>query len=162
MDSSELKGKEPETSTGEVSPTIGSWDGHTRRASMAEAHPRILFAPDPREHLRRQRSEDHTALALTKTFSRQSRFSSYSTASDEEHVRVQRVSSRRAEPHTRLPTSITTTCCRALILSLPDFEYQCHRYGYTRRRANQRTCQRYCGLGMAQNYRAGGSATTQN
>lgn len=131
MESPELKGKEPETSTGEVSPTIGSWDDRTRQPSMAEAHPRILFAPDPREHLRRQRTDDHTALALTRTFSRQSRFSSYSTASDEEHSRVQRVSSRKAEPHTRLPTGASSLSSRRLTLSLPNFEYQCHRYRYT-------------------------------
>src|SRR5271155_2737384 len=108
-DSTELKGKEPRTSTGEVSPTIGSWDDRTRQPSMAEPHPRILFAPDPREHLRRQRSEDHTALTLTRTFSRQSRFSSYSTASDEEHTRIQRVHSRRTEPQHRLPTGTFTS-----------------------------------------------------
>src|SRR5277367_1062153 len=138
-DSTELKGKEPRTSTGEVSPIIGSWDDRTRQPSMAEPHPRILFAPDPREHLRRLRSEDHTALALTKTFSRQSRFSSYSTASDEEHSRIQRVSSRKAEPHTRLPTGASTLSCHRLNLSLPNFEYQRHRYRYTRHRTYQRS-----------------------
>src|SRR5271170_587127 len=122
----ELKRKEPERSTGEVSPTMRSWEDRTRQLSMTEPHHRILFAPDPREHLQRQRSEDHSALTLTRTFSRQSRFSSYSTASDEEHARVQRVHSRRAEPHTRLPTSTFTISCRILNLSLPNFEYQRH------------------------------------
>jgi|SRR5277367_4351581 len=152
-DSTELKGKEPRTSTGEVSPIIGSWDDRTRQPSMAEPHPRILFAPDPREHLRRQRSEDHTALTLTRTFSRQSRFSSYSTASDEEHARVQRVHSRRAELHTRLPASTFATTCRILNLSLPNFEYQRHRYRYTRHRTYQRSCQGNCRFGMAQDQR---------
>jgi hypothetical protein len=98
--SKESKGN-PDYSTGELSPTIGSSEDNARRQSEA-AH--ILFAPDPRDR-RRQRSEDIAALTLTRTFSRQSRFSSYSTASDEEAARVRKVASRKTvEPHTRLPT----------------------------------------------------------
>jgi hypothetical protein len=137
MDSSELKGKEPESSTGEVSPTVGSWEDRTRQASGTDVAPRILFAPDPRESHRRQRSEDHTALTLTRTFSRQSRFSSYSTASDEEHARIRRVHSHKAEPHTRLPTSKLPefrVCTESQ--SLPDFEYPCYRHCYARGRTN--------------------------
>src|SRR5271170_3612064 len=96
------KGKEPETSTS-VSPTIGSWDDAKRRPS--EGGPRILFAPDPRAGIRYERTEDVAPLTLSRTFSRQSRFSSYSTASGEETERVRRVTSRKTiEPHTRLPT----------------------------------------------------------
>ena len=109
MDLPEGKDKQLEMSTGERLPPIGPSKDRTRRASMAEAHTRILFAPDTREHLQRYRSEDHTALTLTKTFSRQSRFSSYSTASDEEHARIQRVNSRKADPQTRLPTGNSST-----------------------------------------------------
>jgi hypothetical protein len=99
-DSSEPKGKEPEASAGDVSPAISSWEDRVRRPS--EARHRILFAPDPRERLRR---ESTTALTLSRTFSRQSRFSSYSAADDEENERVRRVTSRKTiEPHTRLPT----------------------------------------------------------
>jgi hypothetical protein len=100
IDSSEPKGKEPEVSPGEVSPAISSWEDKARRPSQA-GH-RIVFAPDPRERLRR---ENTTALTLSRTFSRQSRFSSYSAADDEENERVRRVTSRKTiEPHMRLPT----------------------------------------------------------
>lgn len=87
---------------GEVSPRIGSSEDRMRRPSEP-GH--ILFAPDPRERLRRERTEDITRLTLTRTFSRQRRFSSYSTASDEDAARVRRVTSRTTiEPQTRLPT----------------------------------------------------------
>jgi len=85
-----------------LSPIMSS-DERIRRPS--ETGHRILFAPDVFER-RRQRSDEFPAtLTLTRTLSRQSRFSSYSAASDEETARVKRVTSRRAvEPHTRLPT----------------------------------------------------------
>jgi hypothetical protein len=97
------------------SPTIGFAD---ERGRPSEAGGRILFAPDPRDRERR-RSEVAT-LPLTRTFSRQSRFSSYSATSDDERQKVRRVTSRRVvEPHTRLPTSIHLLLQR-LIVSLPD------------------------------------------
>jgi len=96
---SESKGKSPDLSTGQVSPTIGS---HTRRPS--EFGQRILFAPDPRE---RTHPDEIVTLPLTRSLSRQSRFSSFSSVEDEEKERVRRVTTRRAvEPHTRLPTGI--------------------------------------------------------
>jgi hypothetical protein len=101
----DTKGKEPESSQAEISPTIGSWEDNARRPSEAGLQHRILFAPDPRERMRRERTEEITALTLTRTFSRQSRFSSYSTASDEEAARVRRVTSRKTvDLQTRLPT----------------------------------------------------------
>jgi hypothetical protein len=101
----EAKGKEPESSQADIFPTIGSWEDGTRRPSEAGLQHRILFAPDPRERIRRERTEDIAALTLTRTFSRQSRFSSYSTASDEEAARVRRVTSRKTvDLQTRLPT----------------------------------------------------------
>lgn len=104
-DITEPKGKEPESLHGDISPTINSWEDSTRRASEAALQHRILFAPDPRERMRRERTEDIAALTLTRTFSRQSRFSSYSTASDEEAARVRRVTSRKTvDLQTRLPT----------------------------------------------------------
>jgi Cation transporter/ATPase, N-terminus len=101
--SNELKEKEPNISTGEVnvSPTTESF-GNTRR--LSEAGPRIIFAPDPRAPRRRQQTEDVPMLPLSRTFSRQKSFSSYSVKIDEEHERVRRVASRKTiEPHTRLP-----------------------------------------------------------
>jgi hypothetical protein len=81
------------------SPTIDEERG--RRPS--EFGPRILFAPDPRERARR--SEEIAVLPLSRTFSRQSKFSSYSAKSDDETERVKRVTTRKTvEPHTRLPT----------------------------------------------------------
>ena len=98
----EPKEKETETSEGDVSPIIVSSDELARRPSE-NVPPRILFAPDPRD--RRRRSEDIAALTLTRTFSRQSRFSSYSAVTDEEHERAKRVTTRRSvDPQTRLPT----------------------------------------------------------
>jgi len=72
------------------------------------AAPRILFAPDVIER-RRQRSEEFPAtLTLSRTLSRQRRFSSYSTASDEEAARLKRVATRTIEPQTRLPTGFSS------------------------------------------------------
>ena len=94
---------------GEISPRIGS--SEDRMQSPSEPG-HILFAPDPRERLRRERTEDITPLTLTRTFSRQSRFSSYSTASAEETARVKRVTSRKTiEPQTRLPTGRSSMEC---------------------------------------------------
>src|SRR5271167_1094952 len=99
INSSEPKGKEPEASASEVSPEILSWKDKARRPS--EAGRRILFAPDTRERLRRET----TTLTLSRTFSRQSRFSSYSAADDEEIAKVKRLTTQRTiEPQTRLPT----------------------------------------------------------
>src|SRR5436190_22791499 len=111
--STEPKGKEPDTLEGDASPRIGSSGDRTRRPSEA-GH--ILFAPDPRERLRREGTEDITPLTLTRTFSRQSRFSSYSTASDEETARVRRVTSRKTvEPQTRLPTGRSSIGCILIV-----------------------------------------------
>jgi len=102
-DSGEPKGKSPETSMAEKSPSIGSFDGRPRRLTETGGH--ILFAPDPLEHI--GHGEVVAPPNLTRTFSRQSRFSSYSAASDEEHERARRVTSRKTvELHTRLPTGI--------------------------------------------------------
>ena len=95
-------------SVGDVSPTNVSYD-NTRRPS--EAGPRIYFAPDPRAR-RPQRSETIPTLPLSRTFSRQKTFSSYSVKADEEHERVRRVTSRKTiEPHTRLPTGTFSHDC---------------------------------------------------
>jgi hypothetical protein len=85
----------------EIPPTIDEEErGVGRRPS--EFGPHILFAPDPRG----RRSEEITVLPLSRTFSRQSRFSQYSSKSDDETERVRRVTTRKKiEPHTRLPTS---------------------------------------------------------
>lgn len=107
--STEPKGKEPDTVEGETYSGIESGEDRVRRPSEG-GH--ILFAPDPRETLRRERTEDITPLSLTRTFSRQSRFSSYSTATDEETARIRRVTSRRTiEPQTRLPTGRSSIGC---------------------------------------------------
>lgn len=75
----------------------------TRRLEEKETSPRILFASDPRERLRR---DEITTLPLTRTFSR----NSYSSAADEETARVRRVATgKKVEPQTRLPTG-TNTC----------------------------------------------------
>jgi hypothetical protein len=93
----------------EKSATMLSSLEQARRPS--EGH--ILFAPDPRTH---RRSEDIAPLTLTRTFSRQSRFSSYSAASDEEAQRVRRVTSRRTvDAGARLPTSEHPCTVRSLI-----------------------------------------------
>src|SRR5436190_9010718 len=111
--SSELKGKQPNTLDRDGSPTIGSSRDRTRRPPEAG---RILFAPDPREGFRRERTEDIIPLSLTRTFSRQSRFSSYSTASDEETARIRRVTSRKTvEPQTRLPTGRSSIGCILIV-----------------------------------------------
>src|ERR1700732_3677270 len=87
-----------------VSPTIDEDAEKGRRPS--ELAPRILFAPDPRERTRR--SEEITVLPLSRTFSRQSKFRSYSAKSDDEIERLNRVTARKiVEPHTRLPTCIS-------------------------------------------------------
>lgn len=101
--SGESKGKDVDIEKGEVSPTIGSMDEKSiRRQSEAGPH-RILFAPDPRER-RGTRTDDIVGLQLSRTFSRQSRFSSYSAVSDDDE-RIKRVTTRKTvEPHTRLPT----------------------------------------------------------
>lgn len=94
-------GSEP--SAGEISPSIGYSENKSRRPSEVQ---RIAFAPDAR---RRQRSSDDdiAVLPLSRTFSRQRRYSSYSTYGDDEKEQVKRVISRRTiEPHTRLPTCI--------------------------------------------------------
>ena len=103
MDDNSIKpnAEEHTTSEKEALETTASWNERGRCPSDNPAH--ILFAPEPRD--RRQRSEDIAALTLTRTFSRQSRFSSYSTQTDEEQERVKRVASRRSvDPHIRLPT----------------------------------------------------------
>src|SRR2546430_8199007 len=77
--------------------------------------PRILFASDPRERIRR---DEIYTLPLSRTFSR----NSYSSAKDEETARVRRISTSRAvEPQHRLTTGIpiiSQTDCR-----IPYFEY---------------------------------------
>ena len=99
--------KEPHIAEG-MSPTIGTYD-NTRRPSQGGQ--RILFAPDPRVRMRQQ-SEGIAMLPLSRTFSRQKTFSSYSVKADEENERVRRVTSRRTiEPHTRLPTGTFSNDC---------------------------------------------------
>src|SRR5579862_7617876 len=96
------RGKSTEMSTGEISPTITSRDIEKQRRP-SELGPRILFAPDPRE---RRHADEIAALPLTRTLSRQSRFSSFSSIDDEEKERIKKVARRRSvDPHTRLPTS---------------------------------------------------------
>jgi hypothetical protein len=69
-----------------------------------EPAPRILFASDPREKIRR---DEITTLPLARTFSR----NSYSSAVDEETARVKRVAiGKTVEPQTRLPTGIVLNC----------------------------------------------------
>jgi hypothetical protein len=100
--SGESKGKEVETEKGGVSPTTGSMDEKSQRRPSEGGH-RILFAPDPRA--RRERTDSVVGLQLSRTFSRQSKFSSYSAVSDDEE-RIKRVTTRKTvQPHTRLPTS---------------------------------------------------------
>ena len=101
MDTSNEKGNAPESSAGEVSPSIGYSEEKSRRPSEVQ---RIVFAPDAR---RRERTSDDdlAVLPLSRTFSRQRRYSSYSTHGDDEKEQVKKVISRRTiEPHTRLPT----------------------------------------------------------
>jgi hypothetical protein len=101
--SDESKGKEVDMEKGEISPTIGSMDDKSIRRPSEPGH-RILFAPDPRER-RGTRTDDMVGLQLSRTFSRQSRFSSYSAVSDDDE-RIKRVTTRKTvEPRTRLPTS---------------------------------------------------------
>jgi hypothetical protein len=70
-----------------------------------EPAPRILFASDPREKIRR---DEITTLPLARTFSR----NSYSSAVDEETARVKRVAiGKTVEPQTRLPTGIVLVYC---------------------------------------------------
>jgi hypothetical protein len=69
-----------------------------------EPAPRILFASDPREKIRR---DEITTLPLARTFSR----NSYSSAVDEETARVKRVAiGKTVEPQTRLPTGMVLNC----------------------------------------------------
>jgi hypothetical protein len=70
-----------------------------------EPAPRILFASDPREKIRR---DEITTLPLARTFSR----NSYSSAVDEETARVKRVAiGKTVEPQIRLPTGIGLVYC---------------------------------------------------
>lgn len=109
MDKDNEKATRSEPSAGEISPSIGYSEDKSRRPSEVQ---RIAFAPDAR---RRQRSSDDdiAVLPLSRTFSRQRRYSSYSTYGDDEKEQVRRVISRRTiEPHTRLPTCIPLLCPR--------------------------------------------------
>ena len=63
--------------------------------------PRILFASDPRERVRR---DEIYTLPLSRTFSR----NSYSSAVNEETARVRRLSTGRVEPQLRLPTGTSS------------------------------------------------------
>lgn len=123
MDGTSMEPKEKDIeSLAERVPTIES---NGERTHPSEIPHRILFAPDPRG---RRRSEDITALALTRTFSRQSRFSSYSATSDDEVARARRVTSRKVELHTRLPTGVSlagvtytdTVAYRTLSINVTD------------------------------------------
>ena len=94
----ESKGMSAEISPGH-SPVIDP----ERRRRPSEFGQRILFAPDPRE---RRHPDEIVPLPLTRTLSRQSRFSSFSSIDDDERERIRRVTTRRSvEPHTGLPTS---------------------------------------------------------
>jgi hypothetical protein len=99
---SDSKGMTPILSTGEASATLASPDLERQRRP-SEFGQRIIFAPDPRE---RRHPDEITTLPLTRTLSRQSRFSSFSSIDDEEKQRIKRVATRRSvDPQTRLPTS---------------------------------------------------------
>jgi hypothetical protein len=88
---------------GESITNISHIERNRRPSEVGGGH--ILFAPDPRQLQRRATQSEIAPLTLARTFSRQSRFSSYSAASDDENARARRAVSRRAvEPHTRLPT----------------------------------------------------------
>ena len=103
MDTDNEKATGSQPSAGEISPSIGYSEEKSRRPSEVQ---RIAFAPDAR---RRQRSSDDdiAVLPLSRTFSRQRRYSSYSTYGDDEKEQVKKVISRRTiEPHTRLPTCL--------------------------------------------------------
>lgn len=103
MDTTNEKETGPESSAGEVSPSIGISEEKSRRPSETQ---RIAFAPDARRH-RRSSDDEIAVLPLSRTFSRQRRYSSYSTYGDDEKEQVKKVISRRTiEPHTRLPTCI--------------------------------------------------------
>jgi len=105
----ESKGKSPRLSQGEISPTTTSHDIQRQRRH-SEFGQRIVFAPDPRE---RRHPDEIATLPLTRTLSRQSRFSSFSSFDDEEKEKIRRVASRRSvEPHTRLPTSTSRPISR--------------------------------------------------
>jgi hypothetical protein len=84
------------------SPSIASIKEDVREKEPA---PRILFASDPREKIRR---DEITTLPLARTFSR----NSYSSAVDEETARVKRVAiGKTVEPQTRLPTGMLLLSC---------------------------------------------------
>jgi hypothetical protein len=136
MDKGNEKVTGSEPSAAGTSPSIGYSEDKSRRPSEVQ---RIAFAPDAR---RRQRSSDGdiAVLPLSRTFSRQRRYSSYSTHGDDEKEQVKRVISRRTvEPHTRLPTCLPFFAPTNRSLSHP--EHTCHRYRYTRGRTIKRTCQ---------------------
>jgi|SRR5579859_7779568 hypothetical protein len=79
--------------------------------------PRILFASDPRERIRR---DEIYTLPLSRTFSR----NSYSSAMDEETARVRRISTSRAvEPQHRLPTGIPVILPALTHCRIPYSEY---------------------------------------
>jgi hypothetical protein len=110
METSNEKGKDHEVSTGGASPSIGFSEEKSRRSSERRRRPsdvqRIAFAPEARRH-RRSSDDEIAVLPLSRTFSRQRRYSSYSTYGDDEKEQVKRVISKRTiEPHTRLPTCI--------------------------------------------------------
>ena len=135
MDKGIEKSTRSENSAGEISPSIGYSEDKSRRPSEIQ---RIAFAPDAR---RRQRSSDDdiAVLPLSRTFSRQRRYSSYSTYGDDEKEQVRRVISRRTiEPHTRLPTCVPNLSTPDR--SLPHLEHTCHRHCHIRRRTIKRTC----------------------
>jgi hypothetical protein len=64
------------------------------RAERSEPGPKIFFAPHPIDKHR-----ELTSLPLTRTFSR----NSYSSAKDEEDLRVRRATRSKVEPQTILP-----------------------------------------------------------